>query len=94
MRESTDQDKKLRQKRVTKSHRYKRAFQTEAGSWVLKDLMESHFMASNTYSRDPVEMAFNEGQRNVVLRILKLVKEPIDKIEKRIEDMEKEYYDE
>jgi hypothetical protein len=84
---------KAHQKRVTLSHRYKRVFATPDGSLVLRDLMRAHYVVSNTYNKDPIEMAFNEGQRNVVLRILKLVKEDIAAIEKRISDMEKETYE-
>lgn len=80
-------------KRITKSHRYKQTFSGEHGSYVLNDLMQQHFIVSNTYNKDPLEMAYNEGQRNVLLRILKLVKEPIEKIEQRIEQMERDQYE-
>ena len=83
----------MENKRVNKSHLYKRVFIGTDGDKVLQDLMSNHYMASNTYSKDPIEMAFNEGQRNVVLRILKLVKEDVAAIEKRLEDMERGYYD-
>ena len=80
--------------RLTKSKLYKRLFSSEDGSRVLQDLMIAHYMMGNTMSSDTHITAFNEGQRNVVLRILKLVKEDVGAIEKRIADVEKEYYNE
>jgi hypothetical protein len=63
------------------------------GSKVLEDLMNTHFVVSLTYNKDPIEMAFNEGQRSVVLRILKYLKEDIKAIEKRIEEVERGSYE-
>lgn len=79
-------------KRLTKSRLYKRVFSGEDGSKVLQDLMANHYMAGTTLTSDSHITAFNEGQRNVVLRILKLVKEDIGAIEKRIERLEEDFY--
>ena len=87
-------ESKEKNTRLTKSKLYKRLFNSEDGSRVLQDLMVSHYMTGNTMSADPYVTAFNEGQRNVVLRLLKLVKEDVGAIEKRISDVEKEYYNE
>ena len=87
-------ESKEKNTRLTKSKLYKRLFSSEDGNRVLQDLMVSHYMMGNTMSADPYVTAFNEGQRNVVLRLLKLVKEDVGAIEKRISDVEKEYYNE
>jgi hypothetical protein len=53
---------------------YKRVFKTEQGQRVLHDLMKEHFIMSPTYQKgDSMELAYKEGQRNVVLRILEVM---------------------
>ena len=45
------------------------------GRAVLDDMEKAHFMKSSTFSPDPYETARNEGERNVVLRILTILRE-------------------
>jgi len=54
---------------------YKTAFNTLDGKLALHDMMKVHYLLSPTYTKkiDPYEMAFNEGQRSVVLRILSIL---------------------
>lgn len=52
---------------------YRKIFKTEDGQKVLADLMSLCGMSRSSFSTDATEMAFNEGQRSVVLRILKTV---------------------
>lgn len=49
---------------------YKNTFGSEHGRRVLLDLMKAHFMMGTSFSKEPLEMALNEGERNVILRIL------------------------
>lgn len=49
---------------------YKRVFDTDDGKIVLDDLMRSCHMKNTTFDGDIHRMAFNEGARSVVLRIL------------------------
>jgi hypothetical protein len=86
-------DEVHKKKRINKSHQYKETFSTESGKKVLLDLMRTHYIASLSYSKEPMDMAFNEGQRSVVLRILKFVKEDVSKIEKYMEDIERGMYE-
>jgi len=68
---------------------YKRLFTTEDGKRVLADLMKAHKVMSSTFSKDPYETALNEGERNVVLRILKHLHFDMEQFEQRIEQVSK-----
>lgn len=76
-------------KRVNKAIAYKQVFSTDAGKLVLSDLMSAHFMLSNTHHGEKThETAFNEGQRSVVIRILKFVQVDVTALRKYIEEIE------
>lgn len=51
---------------------YKQAFSTKAGKAVLLDLMREHYMLQPAYQgrEDAIGIAFRDGQRQVILRIL------------------------
>jgi hypothetical protein len=56
---------------------YKRVFGSEQGRRVLSDLIANHFVMNSTYSRGPqaeLDMAFKEGQRQVVMRLMTIMK--------------------
>jgi len=69
---------------------YKNVFGSGQGKRVLLDLMKEHHIMSPTISAkvDSHDLAFNEGARNVVLRILKIMKTDLSQIEKLMEDAE------
>ena len=46
---------------------YKRAFETEDGEKVLEHLESRFHLTTSTFSSDPTETAYREGQRTVVL---------------------------
>ena len=48
---------------------YKQAFNTDEGKKVLADLRIRCFAKKSTFDKDANVMAFNEGQRQVVLHI-------------------------
>ena len=50
---------------------YRTVFGGEAGKRVLNDLIARHYVLGSTISGEPIIMAFNEGQREVVLHILR-----------------------
>lgn len=52
---------------------YKDLFATDDGKRVLKDLMKSCYVMQSTIDANPHEMAYNEGARSVVLRILSTI---------------------
>lgn len=70
--------KSQKDERLEKAHAkfidYKRIFSSEQGKRVLADLIAQHFVMRPTYVRgDPQGTAFNEGQRDVVLRIMTIM---------------------
>lgn len=65
--------------------RYKRLFNTEDGKKVLHDLMKSCNVMSSTLSPDPIEMAHNEGKREIVLRILRTIQTDPSQMEALLE---------
>lgn len=61
---------------------YKATFESAHGRRVLYDLMKAcHMLDSSHVNKDPNETVFNEGERNVVLRILHFVKYDEKKLE-------------
>lgn len=50
--------------------KYKAAFTTEDGIAVLQDLKKRFHINTTTFSSDPHEIAYNEGQRTVVMFII------------------------
>lgn len=65
-------------------HAYHNLFRSVDGDLVLTDLMKTHGILSNIYSGDINKMLIREGERNVVLRILHLLKVDINEINERI----------
>jgi len=66
---------------------YQRVFGSEEGKRVLYDMMEYHSFLKPTYEKgDPHETAFNEGGRNVILRILTYINADIEALEKRMKE--------
>jgi hypothetical protein len=54
---------------------YQKVFSSGDGKKVLQDLMANHFVMSSTATQNEyVSIEFNEGQRNVVLRIMSILK--------------------
>lgn len=56
---------------------YKQCFTSPAGVEVLKDL-EAAYGNRSSFSSDPYQTAFKEGQRSMVLRILTMLRERKD----------------
>ncbi len=64
---------------------YQNIFKSPQGENVLKDLMSTHGILSNIYSGDVNQMLIREGERNVILRILSILKIDINSIYERID---------
>ena len=65
----------VKEKMLASVSHYKKVFGSEQGKKVLYDLARNHFLLRPSYVKgDTYETAFNEGQRNVVLRILSILK--------------------
>ncbi|MHA1482004.1 MAG: Bbp19 family protein [Candidatus Heimdallarchaeaceae archaeon] len=82
--------KKSPYKQVDKVKYYKQAFGTAAGKEVLNYLIAATGMLTTSFDTDPIQMAFNEGQRNVVLHILNQLKMDPIKLRQFIEERENE----
>ena len=59
---------------------YRRTFNTDDGAQVLSDLKTRFGFEATTFSGDPYETAFNEGQRAAVLLIARMLSEEKDKV--------------
>lgn len=79
-------NKKRARKPIERALSYQAIFNTPDGQKVLWDMMSNHHMIGSTFSKDTHEMALKEGERNVVLRILQILKIDIDTLAKRIEE--------
>jgi hypothetical protein len=74
---------------------YKRTFGSDQGKRVLADLIASHFIMTSTYVRNDINgQAFNEGQRQVILRIMTLMNVDPFKMKQIIEESNNNVQDE
>jgi hypothetical protein len=58
---------------------YRRTFNNEDGARVIKDLKTRFGYETTTFSDNPYETAFNEGQRAAVLLIVRMLTEEKEK---------------
>jgi hypothetical protein len=65
---------------------YQAVFGSPIGIKVLHNLMETHGVLRSVWSEDTGKMAFLEGQRSVVLRIMGIIKTNPAEMEKRMEE--------
>lgn len=77
----------IEQQKVARA--YKEIFEGVSGQVVLKDLMRKHRLMGTCFSKDPYEHAFNEGERNVVLRILTILHVDLAKFQTMIDEEQK-----
>lgn len=74
-------------KQITRSELYRRLFHSDDGKLVLNDLMNTHFVLRPTHTPENVQEAVHrEGQRDVVLRILKILQTTPEKLRERLEE--------
>lgn len=74
---------------IASHEEYYNAFvQSPSGRNVLKDMLAAHYHNASSFSPDPYQTAFNEGERNVVLRILTILNqyEKEEKVDGKISD--------
>lgn len=57
---------------------YRRTFNTDDGNAVLRDLKKRFAFETTTFSGDPYQSAFNEGQRAAVLLIVRMLSDEKD----------------
>jgi len=81
--------KKRPVKQVDRLQDYHTLFNTALGKRVLNDMMSTHYVMNSTFHENPGITALREGERNVVLRILTILKLDLNQIRERIEHDEK-----
>lgn len=70
---------------------YKELFESSVGQRVLFDLMKCHHILNSTFiAGDPSASAFYEGERSVVLRIMRKTKTDMKKFLKNLDEMQKQ----
>tara|TARA_A100001201_G_C4051055_1_gene189658 strand:- start:147 stop:407 length:261 start_codon:yes stop_codon:yes gene_type:complete len=74
--------------------KYKAAFSTEDGFAVLEDLKRRFHVHGTTFSTDPHEIAYNEGQRTVILFILAQMEDLPKEISQQLKQLSEETFDE
>lgn len=79
-------EEKIFNKQKQQSAAYKSVFKTDLGKRVLFDLMLNSNMMRSSFSTDPLEMARKEGERNMCLRVLKIVGTDIKELENLIRE--------
>jgi hypothetical protein len=84
------QQKSAASRQYAKALDYKRTFESKSGQRVLQDLMDVHHMLRLSFDeKNPQVTAFREGERNVVIRILSILKTDIEKLKVHIEEIER-----
>ena len=71
----SDTTKNVAEKALARAESYKRAFTSKEGKLVLLDLMKEHYMLTTVFQgrEEALGIAFRDGQRNVILRILTIM---------------------
>jgi len=82
--------KKTAYRQVDRVIDYKEVFGSSAGKSVLYDMMRAGNVLQSSFDKNPQEMAFNEGQRNMVLRILTILKTDPLELRKFIQEREEQ----
>lgn len=79
-------------KYLIKAADYKNVFGSAQGKRVLEDLCRNHFIFSTSFVKgDSYESARREGERLVLLRILAHLKVDLPKLEKLIEEEQRNH---
>lgn len=81
---------KTAKKRVTLLQNYKITFSDGPGRKVLLDLMTTHHIMGPVFTENARETILREGERNVVLRILKILGIDTNEMLKNIEEAQRE----
>lgn len=78
-------------RQIAKLIDYKTVFGSAQGKRVLYDMMKAaHMLETSFVKKDSHEMAFREGERNNVIRILAILKMDPEKLRQMIQEGEEE----
>lgn len=80
--------KEQAEKQLSKAKAYKIVFGSKEGKVVLDDLFRNHRMMDSVFDKDTHKMAMNEGERNVVLRILAIIGMDLEAFRERIKELD------
>lgn len=69
---------------------YQNVFESPDGKKVLEEISRYAFVHKTTYNDNPHRMAFNEGQRSILLHIQSMMKIDIDRTSELIKKQQKE----
>lgn len=64
---------------------YVSTFSSDSGKRVLQHLKKMCFFNQSTYNDEALRMAFNEGQRYIVIHTLNMINWPVEEIRKLAE---------
>jgi hypothetical protein len=79
----------MAKKQVAKVQAYQTFFELPEGQIILEDLMRTHYINRSTiFDGDFSKAVLREGERNVVLRILEILKMDVKAIQERIKSHE------
>lgn len=78
-------DKKVSKRSIAVVSDYRETFATDFGQRVLWDMMKQFMLRTSYADGNPHGTAFNEGQRDVLLHILRKLKTDPQKLLKEIE---------
>lgn len=77
-----------RNERAEMIRAYKRVFESEDGKKVLADLAKAGHVYRSTMDPNPNEVAYKEGERSMVLRIMRTVKTDPSELEKYLNELD------
>jgi hypothetical protein len=77
-----------RQERAERIRAYKRFFESDDGRLILNDLKRSCHFYTTTMDGNPQELAYKEGERSVVLRILRTISTDPAELEKILNEQD------
>tara|TARA_R110000868_G_scaffold380551_1_gene646568 strand:+ start:708 stop:989 length:282 start_codon:yes stop_codon:yes gene_type:complete len=80
----SDADKTSGKRTLALAVDYKLTFSSDHGLRVLRHLMRRHGMMNSTFDSDPHTSAYLEGQRAVVIEIMKKLRIDVKKLETEI----------
>jgi len=80
-------------KKIDVINDYKKVFSSPEGKRVLFDLMKQGHYFHSSFTGDPHEVIFREGERNLVNYILTLMKQDTTKLYEEIQKREQEELD-
>ena len=84
-------EQKLSKRYIAKVSDYNKTFSSPTGKLVMEDMFRAHGMLNSTFNGNGLESAYQEGQRSVIIRILKITSTKPEKLQQMITRMENSY---